>query len=805
MEQQNVKLKERIRSVQLNFIAALPTHISDIKQYWNTLRFVAWEHESVLALQMLVHRLAGSGGTFGFPDISRAAAAIDIALGEALCYDHEQVPPEMIVNLEGLITDLQRVLSEAVATADSTQAELPLLTTKVEQAKTLVVVIDDDVLLREHIGLVLENAGYQVALFAEPPAAIHFLQEQQPALILLDLMFPNQRWPAFEVINDIRGETGQRTPVAVMSGRADFRSRLQATRAGADAYLTKPLDEQQLLAITQQLTAKHLQQSWRCLVVDDDELLSQQLVEWLRQSGMIAEYVNAPRDSWLKVREFNPDVLVLDVRMPECNGIEFATMLRQDLETSQLPIVFLTSEQAERTRRQAMAAGADDYLLKPIEREAFIHAVKIRARLSKRLQGQVSRITQQAVQGAGLSRHFFFNQFERALDEANDSAVQAAFVLIGLVQTADTLKQHGPLVLAALQEQLLARVAALGLTTWSMLGENIIGLLLAKDTVSTHQAEVKSILQRLAAQPYVIEDLSIDSDTCAAILHLGSAQTAANTLMLQAEQMLNMAIEAGAGTVLDGFSGASSEVQTTGKLALNRLRMLYQPIVTIADSSDPVSSVLVRLADAEGNLLPAGQFLATVEKRGWLPELDAWVFSQAHHILTTQLAPDAAQCLIVHASTQSLNSAVYLETVFALLATKPMRHAKQRLVIAIPEAAAVTHRYALEKLNQALVKAGCGLMLTGFGASAAASKILEYLQPLYVRLDQSLSKRLEQSEYLEADRQLINAIEAAQAIMVADGIESAKSMSGLWAKGVRWFQGYFIQEPVAELGMTTGD
>lgn len=284
MEQQNVKLKERIRSVQLNFIAALPTHISDIKQYWNTLRFVAWEHESVLALQMLVHRLAGSGGTFGFPDISRAAAAIDIALGQALCYDHEQVPPEMIVNLEGLITDLQRVLSEAVATADSTQAELPLLTTKVEQAKTLVVVIDDDVLLREHIGLVLENAGYQVALFAEPPAAIHFLQEQQPALILLDLMFPNQRWPAFEVINDIRGETGQRTPVAVMSGRADFRSRLQATRAGADAYLTKPLDEQQLLAITQQLTAKHLQQSWRCLVVDDDELLSQQLVEWLRRS-----------------------------------------------------------------------------------------------------------------------------------------------------------------------------------------------------------------------------------------------------------------------------------------------------------------------------------------------------------------------------------------------------------------------------------------------------------------------------------------------------------------------------------------
>lgn len=805
MEQQNAKLKDRIRSVQLNFIAALPTHIDSINQHWKNLRYVAWQHELVLALQMLVHRLAGSGGTFGFPDISRAAAAVDVALGKALTYEHEQVPPEAMVNLQSLITDLQRILTEVVATAENSEAELPLLTTKVPEPKNLVVVIDDDVLLREHIGLVLENAGYQVALFAEPPTAIQFLQEQQPALILLDLMFPNQRWPAFEVINDIRGETAQRTPVAVMSGRADFRSRLQATRAGADAYLTKPLDEQQLLAITQQLTAKHLQQSWRCLVVDDDELLSQQLVEWLRQSGMIAEYVNAPRDSWLKVREFNPDVLVLDIRMPECNGIEFATMLRQDLETSQLPIVFLTSEQAERTRRQAMAAGADDYLLKPIEREAFIHAVKIRARLSKRLQGQVSRITQQAPQGAGLSRHFFFNQFERALDEASDSAVQAALVLVGLVQTVEILKQQSPLSLAALQEQLLVRVRSLNISTWSMLGENMIGVLLAKDTVSTHQAAVKHILQQLAMQPYDVDGIKLDGQACAAILHLGSAQTAANTLMLQAEQILSMAIEAGAGTVLEGFSGAASEVQTTGKLALNRLRMLYQPIVTIADSSDPVSSVLVRLADAEGNLLPAGQFLATVEKRGWLPELDAWVFSHTHHILTSQLAPDAAQCLIVHASPSSLNSAVYLETVFGLLASKPMRNTKQRLVIAIPEMAAVTHRHSVEKLNQALITAGCGLMLTGFGASAGANKILQYLQPLYVRLDQTVTKRLEQSEYLEADRQLINAIEAAQAIMVADGIESAKSMSGLWAKGIRWFQGYFIQEPVAELGMTTGD
>ena len=488
--------------------------------------------------------------------------------------------------------------------------------------------------------------------------------------------------------------------------------------------------------------------------------------------------------------------------MPECNGIEFATMLRQDIETSQLPIVFLTSENAERTRRQAMAAGADDYLLKPIEKEAFIHAVKVRARLSQRLQGQVNRIIQQAPQGAGLSRHFFFNQFEQALDAAKDGALQAALVLVGLVQSVEELKQQSPVALAALQEQLLVRVGDLGLKTWSMLGDNMIGVLLPKDTISSHQATVKNILKQLSSQPYQFNHLNFDSQMSAAVLYLGGAQTAANTLLLQAEHMLGMAIESGAGTVLEGASGAAKEAEATGKLAVSRLRMLYQPIVTIADSSDPVSSVLVRLADAEGNLLPAGQFLDVVEQRGWMPELDAWVFNNAHHILTEQLASEAAQCLIVHASPVSLNSTVYLETVCGLLATKPMRHERQRLVIAIPEAAAVTHRQQVEKLNQALLKAGCGLMLTGFGASTASIKILHYLQPLYVRLDHALIKRLEQSQDIEqTDQELLNAIAVAKSTMVADGIENAKSMSGLWARGIRWFQGYFIHEPVAELGV----
>ncbi len=800
MENRNTKLEERIRSVQQSFIASLPSYVVDLGKKWQVLRHVAWDTNTAVELQSFAHKLAGSGGTFGFPDISRTAAVLDVALGEALDCITDDIPPETIVALESQLLDLQRVLNSVIdSTNNHVASELPVLTAKIIEPKGLVVVIDDDELLCERVAIILENEGYNVATFSEPPQAIELLQEEQPVLILLDLMFPGQRWPAFEVISDIRGETGQRTPVAVMSGRADFRSRLQATRAGADAYLIKPLENHQLLATVTQLAARPIHDRWRCLVVDDDEFLAKQLVEWLRQTGMIAEWVAAPRDSWLKVREFRPDVLVLDVNMPECNGIEFATMLRQDVNTSQLPIVFLTSDGAERTRRDAMAAGADDYLLKPIKRDAFISAVKARARLSKRLQDQVSRVTQQSVQGQGLSRHFFFNEFERVLDDAVDGYVQSALVLIGLVEVGEISKAVGMLGLAAVREQLLARLVSLNLATWSLLGENIIGILLPRDTATAHQNTVKNILDTLSASPYLVNGVAMDSSHCAAILHLRNGQVAANAILLQAEQMLGMAIEAGASTILDGFVGASEAVESTGRLPVNRLRMVYQPVVTIADESYHVSTVLARLADAEGNLLPAGQFLSALEQRGWLPELDAWVFRSAHQVLTTKIPVAEQQTLIVHASSRSLSSAVYMETIQSILAEQPMRNPQQCLVIAIPETSTVTHRHIVEQLNKSLCAAGCGLMVSGYGASASSMKMFEYLTPMYVRLDQVLTQRLEQANYLEADRAVIDAAETAKTIIVAGGIESAGSLSGLWAKGIRWFQGYFIQQPEATM------
>lgn len=799
MDPRKALLEARIRSVKAGFVAALPEKGAAIAGHWRTLRHNGWDDQEGLELQRLAHNLAGSGGTFGFPEVSRTARELDISLGKILRAESStrNIRPETILKLEEQVDSLLLVIKDALVNQDS-PADTPVLTQIVAGPGKSVVVIDDDPFLRERMSALLEAAGYQVTAFETPAKAIPYFQEHQPAMVLLDLMFPGRRGPAFEVIAHLRGETGQRTPVAVISGHADFRSRMEATRAGADAYLAKPLEESRLLEVAAQLTDRRLDDGWRCLVIDDDEAMARQVAAWLCHAGLTAEWVTSPADSWLKVREFHPDVIVMDINMPEYNGIELATMLRQDAETTFIPIVFLTSDTDTRVRRQAMAVGADDYLLKPVDRLPLVQAVLAQARLGKRVQGRVSRLSRQAG-GGGLSRHFFFNRLEWALDEAGEGMVRPALVLLALVEAPKVLETHGVLGMAALQQLWQERLEGLEEDVWTLLGENIVGLLLPRDTPSGHRMRVSAILSRLAVAPYSINGQEIASSACAAILNLRQGKAPA-AVLLQAEQALGLALDGEPGTVIEAYVGDAGPIETSGTLPTDRLRVVYQAIATLDEEGegncDPVKSVLVRLADADGQLLPAGSLLADLEKSGLLPELDAWLLRQAHRILTSQI--DAAQglTLVVSASPQSLGSAVYLETLRALIAMSPMRNPRQRLVVAISEASAITHRSQVERLAALLQELGLGLMVNGYGGSINAAAILEQLRPLYARLDEGLGRRLEKTgEYLADDRALLETAEALGVTVVAGGIERAASLSGLWAKGIRWFQGYYIHEP----------
>ncbi len=120
----------------------------------------------------------------------------------------------------------------------------------------------------------------------------------------------------------------------------------------------------------------------RILVVDDEPDLSELLAYNLHRAGYETRVAPNGRVALDLAATFKPDLIVLDVMMPELSGVEVAERLRRDKTTARIPIVMLTARTDEVDELKGLASGADDYVTKPFSMkvlEARIEAVLRRA------------------------------------------------------------------------------------------------------------------------------------------------------------------------------------------------------------------------------------------------------------------------------------------------------------------------------------------------------------------------------------------------------------------------------------------
>ncbi len=104
----------------------------------------------------------------------------------------------------------------------------------------------------------------------------------------------------------------------------------------------------------------------RLMLVDDDPILLQTLSKQLPGYGFQVGVLDDPQQFWAVLESLKPDVLILDIQMPQMNGLELCQSLRSAVQWQKLPILFLSAFADAQTQHQAFAAGADDYLCKPI-------------------------------------------------------------------------------------------------------------------------------------------------------------------------------------------------------------------------------------------------------------------------------------------------------------------------------------------------------------------------------------------------------------------------------------------------------
>jgi two-component system phosphate regulon response regulator PhoB len=115
----------------------------------------------------------------------------------------------------------------------------------------------------------------------------------------------------------------------------------------------------------------------RVLVVEDDGAVARVLQELLRRDGLEVEAVRTGAQAGPAVRDFRPDVVILDLGLPDVNGFD---LLRELRRTSQVPVIVLSGRADESDRVLALELGADDYVVKPFLNGELVARVRVRLR-----------------------------------------------------------------------------------------------------------------------------------------------------------------------------------------------------------------------------------------------------------------------------------------------------------------------------------------------------------------------------------------------------------------------------------------
>jgi diguanylate cyclase (GGDEF)-like protein len=390
-------------------------------------------------LEGLAHKLAGSGATFGFPDISLTARSLEHGCGNSLNLQSLsiQVAVDTVAPLvEALQKAIDDILVDAVAKTKGVETGAASDISK----KSLLIISDDEEEV-ERLNGELENSGFAVHHINHGVDLESTINNFQPSAIVIDISAGGEKYSNFSVIKQLRQREVFEGPLIVVSGSGDIHVRLQAARANAESFLLKPVVASEIVDVLDQHLSSEGSDDFRILIVDDDVSTAKYTEVILQGAGMVAEIVTDPMLVLEKLDDFGPELILMDLYMPECNGQELAIVVRQQESFSTIPIVFLSGEDNIDKQLLAMRSGGDDFLTKPIKPQHLISSVRSRVKRFRLLRLRMVRDSMTGLLNHTTTHEFLANEVARAVRDKNKLCV--ASLDIDHFKSVNDIHGHG--------------------------------------------------------------------------------------------------------------------------------------------------------------------------------------------------------------------------------------------------------------------------------------------------------------------------------------------------------------------------
>ncbi len=416
----------KLKKIREAYIKQLPAQLEGIRATYKA--FVQGDQGDapLEELHRRIHTMKGACASFRLSLLNAVATTAEHLAKEALqtapdsCW-HQNMQ-EQFDRMEYEITSIDPLQGVDMQIQELTiAADEPAV-----RERKVVYLCEDDSFQRLSLATQIGCFGFEVLSFGEPDQLANAVRSSPPDVIVIDMIYPDNPLGGSDVMETIQAGRDNPIPTVFISSQGSLENRLSAVRSGSCAYFVKPLNITELCSTLSSLTAAVKPEPYRIMIVDDDPQLAEYHELILQGAGMMTLTVNDPLLVMSPLFEFKPDLILMDMYMPGCNGMELAKAIRQIGAYFSIPIVYLSSETDTDKQLQAMQIGGDAFLTKPITPQRLVSAVAARAERMKIIRSYMVRDTM-----TGLFNHTTTKEhLDTAIGHAQRKQEEVSFAMI---------------------------------------------------------------------------------------------------------------------------------------------------------------------------------------------------------------------------------------------------------------------------------------------------------------------------------------------------------------------------------------
>ncbi len=459
-------LNEKIEKIRKHFLKSLPNKLETISKLCDQLTSKELGLEDAKELMFEIHNLRGFSATNNFTVLNEIAKEIENIIikfkeNKTTFSNKEcQKIKTLIVKLSNCIQD--------ISTKNITLKEHTDDLNSMHNFKTpLVLIVDSDKNFCHTLALQLEHLGYRTKSVYELNGLIHSINTDMPQAIFIDIVLQKSINTGTDIIKNIQENENITTPIIYMSAKDNMDSRLEAVRGNGVAFLSKSFSLGELKNMVDIVVPIQKNSSYKVLIIDDDKISSSFCKTILEHAKIQALCLDSPQKIFEYIVNFDPDVILLDMYMPNIDGFEIASIIRQNHNFSTIPIVIMSSETDINKQFRMRSIGADDFILKPFKPRHLIDTIMSRIQRSKQ--------TKHLIYTDGLTGLLLFNKIKDQITNLLESCVRYSLDFSIALIDLDFFKQindeyghlTGDQVLRNFSEFLLSRVRKSDIVTRS--------------------------------------------------------------------------------------------------------------------------------------------------------------------------------------------------------------------------------------------------------------------------------------------------------------------------------------------------